>query len=61
MRTPDVNQGRMKRISDHTRPAMYATQHPLHFEDLSAFDFERMFLWLLKAEGRDPEPPLVHV
>lgn len=44
------------RADDVLKPHFAATRHPLHFEDLSAGDFERLCLWLAKAEGyKNPE------
>jgi len=34
-----------------TKPYLTATRHPIHFDDLSPIEFERMCMWLVKAEG----------
>jgi hypothetical protein len=34
-----------------TKPPITATTRPLHFEELSPLDFERLCLWLIQREG----------
>ena len=43
-------------VAHTAKPHLVATRHPIHFEELSPNNFERMCMWLVKAEGyMDPE------